>query len=102
VAGGEVMAPAEQLYELMSDISEECMCAGWIIDLEYTLWAMLKGERSKKYGQSTVTDDQIAELMRLRDECGGWWWHPPDPTHETPPELISTEEFERLYRERQQ
>lgn len=30
-----------ELYELMSDISEDCFAAGWIVGAEYEIWAAM-------------------------------------------------------------
>jgi hypothetical protein len=65
------------LYQLMSDISENCYCAGWMHGNEYTLWKMVADPTaSRRYGQSEVTDEEIAELKAISDDIGGWIrWH---------------------------
>lgn len=56
------------LKSLMSEISEEHWCAGWLIDLEYILWEAVEG-----ISQSTY-DGKVSELKDLRDGCNGWWY----------------------------
>jgi hypothetical protein len=65
------------LYQLMSDISEECYYAGWMSGNEYTLWEMVSDPKaSRRYGQSEVSEEQIAELRAISNEVGGWVrWH---------------------------
>jgi len=57
---------AGALARAMSDYSEEMWCAGWLIDLEYILWArVLEGEQ--------------ADIKALADAAGGWIvWDDPD------------------------
>lgn len=59
------------LAKLMSQISEDTWCAGWLINLEYELWqALVDGRREHKF--SAVTEAEIEELRELSDLCGGW------------------------------
>lgn len=66
------MHPKEkQLADYMSDLSERSYCASWMDGLEYVLWsAIVKGAR--KYGRLEITDEHIAKLKALSDDCGGW------------------------------
>ena len=63
---------AEQLRDAMIEISEDYYCAGWIAGLEIELWPMLTGG-SRHFGMGEVTDEEIAELIRLHRKSGGWW-----------------------------
>ncbi len=55
----------------MSDISEEAYCAGWMQDLEHSLWrAVVEGPR--RYGRMDLTEQDVAELRRLSAACAGW------------------------------
>jgi hypothetical protein len=55
----------------MSDISEEAYCAGWMRDLEHSLWrAVVEGPR--RYGWLALTEQHVAELRRLSADCAGW------------------------------
>jgi hypothetical protein len=71
LAGSNNRASALALAELMSDISEECYCAGWMMGLEYALWDMVLGG-SRRYGQSEASEEQVAEMRRLSERAGGW------------------------------
>lgn len=63
---------ARLLRIVMRDISEDCYCAGWLSDLEITLWsAVLHGPR--RFGMGEITEGDIAELKRLSEKAGGWW-----------------------------
>ncbi len=62
-----------QLYQLMSDISQDAYYAGWMIGNEYRLWAMLtEPGDSRVYGRTEVTDKQIAGMRRLSELAGVW------------------------------
>lgn len=64
----------------MSEISEEGLCAYWLIDLEHLLWEAVEGRL--KSARATFsrdgdypTDKEIASLRRLSDLAGGWvYW----------------------------
>ncbi len=55
------------LEKLMSAISEECWCAGWMRDLEYTLWDVVMGRRKGICGP-----EEVEQLKYLSEKCGGW------------------------------
>lgn len=76
------------LYNLMSDISEECYCAGWMSQNEYTLWEMVVDPKAeRRYGMGTVTDEQIADLVAISTEVGGWIrWRDDDDDKNLPAE----------------
>lgn len=59
------------LLGLMTGISEEFWCAGWMSGLEFSLWGVPAGMR---YGQGNITERQSQLLKLLSDECDGWWW----------------------------
>lgn len=65
-----------RLYALMSDISEDCYCAGWMSGNEYRLWAAVtNADDDRDYGQGTITDQQITWLQNLAERAGGWiYW----------------------------
>ena len=66
------LSPAQrQLAEFMSELSEEAYYAGWMVELEYTLWEALLDGRSE-FGRLELTDEQRARLRQLSDACGGW------------------------------
>jgi hypothetical protein len=71
-----------ELYELMSDISEDCYCAGWIMGNEFSLWAMAtETAPDRSYGQDVVPEESLQRLRELSAAIGGWiYWH--DDEHE--------------------
>lgn len=64
---------ASILVRLMSDISEEYYCAGWMSGLEFSLWRMVQGG-DRSYGMSEVSEDEVTQLKQLSEQCGGWWY----------------------------
>jgi hypothetical protein len=58
------------LLGIMTGISEEFWCAGWMSGLEYDLWL---AEAGKHYGQGQLTERQATLLKLLSEESGGWW-----------------------------
>ena len=62
------------LRDLMSDISEEYYCAGWLSGLEDELWRMLLGG-DRGFGMSEVTAEEVGRLRTLHERCGGWWFY---------------------------
>lgn len=57
------VASAEKLEDLMSDISEDRFCAGWLVGIEYMLWPPALGDH----------DPDRKLLLRLSEKSGGWW-----------------------------
>lgn len=102
---------AEALYELMTDISEDNYCAGWMSGLEFTLWSfVLGGVRIECWGTDSVEVAQLDALRRLSEECGGWWiWvdyeelgtvrdhRPPEWADDCGPRFLTLAEWEATY-----
>lgn len=80
------------LQSLMSGISEEYYCAGWLIGLEEILWSMVVGSR-REFGMGKVTEDEVAQLKQLSEQAGGWW-HYVEGDGET---FITAEEWTTKY-----
>lgn len=57
---------ADLLRRLMSEISEEYWCAGWLIDLERVLWDAVTGKRV-----NICSPEEIEQLKYLSEKCGG-------------------------------
>lgn len=55
------------LINVMSAISEERWCAGWMQNLEYVLWDVVSGRREGICGS-----EEIEQLKYLSEKCGGW------------------------------
>ena len=49
---------ARLLYKKMSDISEDCWCAGWMMGNEYALWKILRGDRHD-YGWGGIAYEDL-------------------------------------------
>jgi len=60
-----------ELYDAMSDISEDCHCAGWITGNEYNLWAALQ-DGDLRYGQGEIDAEQLELVRGLSKEVDGW------------------------------
>jgi hypothetical protein len=60
------------LRDLMSDISEEYHCAGWLTGLERELWAMVQGG-DRRFGLGEVDENTVKRLRDLHERSGGWW-----------------------------
>lgn len=61
------------LIGIMTGISEENWCAGWLSGLEYELWRFATGERTGSFGMNQITERQATLLRLLSEECNGWW-----------------------------
>lgn len=60
------------LLGVMSGLSEEMWCAGWLSGLEHSMWAIRQGG-SRKFGMGEVSQRQADLLRLLSEECSGWW-----------------------------
>lgn len=66
------------LYVLMSDISENYMCAGWLIGLEETLWKILVAWRAGctdediTFGFGPISREDLEALDESQRAVGGW------------------------------
>ena len=72
-----------ELAELMSDISEDHYCAGWLIDLEYSLWSIVTGDSANTFGFGAIERWKIKRLKALSAATGGWIERQRDAEHET-------------------
>jgi hypothetical protein len=62
-----------QLRHDMSDISERCWCASWIMGNEFALWSIVQNGPCK-WGQDEVDEGDIARLKEFSDISGGWFY----------------------------
>ncbi|NCN70258.1 MAG: hypothetical protein GW907_03800 [Betaproteobacteria bacterium] len=62
------------LFDRMSEISEEGLCAGWIHDNEYNIWnAITLGEPAPGYG--AINPRLLRRCQMLSTEIDGWiYW----------------------------
>lgn len=80
---------AQLLANFMSELSEEAYCAGWMDGLEYSLYHFVKNGAGA-YGQTHISDEDIAKLKRLSELAGGWI----DGTDE---KIVPIEQWEEKY-----
>jgi hypothetical protein len=60
-----------RLAGFMSEISEKCYSAGWMVDTEYVLWeAIISGPR--EFGHGKITKEEIEELNKLLNKTKTW------------------------------
>jgi len=78
----------EALLRMMSDLSEDCWCAGWLHDLEFTLWtATMTGNKNWGFG---MRECDLLRLKHLHEMAGGWWiWDKNEPNNR----FVTTEEW---------
>ena len=60
-----------ELYDLMSDISEDCYCAGWLMGNEYNIWAALQ-DGDLSYGRGVMDAESLERFRELSAELQGW------------------------------
>jgi hypothetical protein len=91
---------ARALALLMSETSEECWCAGWLADCEYSLWRMCANPATPlDWGMSEVEAKDVDEMRRLSKECGGWITWDRDKGVEW---FVPLTEWERVFAEYEQ
>lgn len=57
-----------ELYDLMSSISEDHYCAGWIMGLEHSIWGALQG----KYRHPDMDTEKLNRCGTLAKDLDGW------------------------------
>jgi len=71
------MQPAQRaLLIYMQRLSEENWAAGWLMDLEYTLWDWVahwrdNAEPATEFQRANLADIEV--LSWLAEQAGGWW-----------------------------
>ncbi len=59
------------LFDRMSEISEDCFCAGWVTDNEYSIWnAITLGDPGPGY--PPMNPRLVRRCQQLSAEIGGW------------------------------
>lgn len=66
--------PFGQLVNMMSELSEDHICATWIADCEYYLWELANnpGKWSNGVWSIEITTDIARTLLGLSIDCKGW------------------------------
>ena len=90
-----------KLFQLMSDISEQCYCAAWMHGNEYVLWEMVSDpDASRSYGQDVVAEEDIDALRMLSSDINGWIrWRDDEesPDDDWGPEFVPMTEWLAMY-----
>lgn len=60
-----------KLATFMSDLSERCYSAAWMLNLEYVLWDSILND-SQKYGQDIINESDINQLSKLSSLANAW------------------------------
>jgi hypothetical protein len=85
----------DMLLQLIRDTSEECWCAGWLVDLEFILWdAMLTGKAN--FGWGAANERYLIRMRYLHELAGGWWTLPKGEEFER---FVPTEEWLKILSE---
>ena len=64
---------ARALQVVMEEISERCWCAGWMDNIEESLWEMVCDPEDKRpLGMCARRTIDVELLATLSDACGGW------------------------------
>lgn len=83
----------DTLFRMMADISEDCWCAGWLSDLEFTLWEALTTGGIES-GWCMVEERDLTRMKYLQKIAGGWWiW----PLGEDRQRFVATEEWLAIF-----
>ena len=82
----------DTLLRTMQDMSEDCWCAGWMMDLEFTLWdAMHSGKAD--FGWGIVKEQDLIRMKHLHELAGGWWIWAAGEGHER---FVTTDEWLKI------
>jgi hypothetical protein len=85
----------KRLLALMSEISEEHYCAGWLDGLEHRLWqAVLQYPEPYEFGFGPVANEQVEELRALAEELQEWGIWADEAKQE---KLISLAEWQQIF-----
>lgn len=90
----ELTSEQWNLYQLMSDISEECYAAGWMGGCERGIWAMVVGD-ADSYGMCSALELPLDALRVYAEHIGHWivWDGPPS----SGPRPVPLDEWRRMY-----
>jgi hypothetical protein len=72
------LQPAQRaLLVYMRHLSEENWAAGWLMELEYTLWDWVlrwrsNAEPTPEFERANLPDTEV--LSWLAEQTGGWWY----------------------------
>ncbi len=88
---------AEVLQSYIHELSHSHACAGWLEEIEFTVWCVCQREKLPKedaYGFERIPDEDIDDINFLVDKCHRWFvWD----DKEKGVRLIPLEKWLRLY-----
>ncbi|RIK08282.1 MAG: hypothetical protein DCC49_09085 [Acidobacteria bacterium] len=73
LAGDPGGSARDKLLARITAINERCWLAIWKYDIEFELWEMALDATGGSYGMSEVSAEELAELVELAEESGGWY-----------------------------
>ncbi len=63
------------LADMISEISQDCYSAGWLIGIEYQIWERIHSSPSRRCGYRELSQQEIEKLRYLSGMIGGWiYW----------------------------
>lgn len=77
----ELTGDVKELFELMSDISEDACFAGWYYNFEFILWNSIITE-NYDIGMCGAEKEKVLKAKELSDKLNGWIYWPNLPTIE--------------------
>jgi hypothetical protein len=92
------LTPEEhRLRDLLSDISEVCLFAGWYVDTEFEVWRLATEGGSWGRGDATLLREELAQAMALSRRLRRWIvWSPSEGSDHR---AIDLDEWERRYQQ---
>ncbi|MBH8566726.1 hypothetical protein I8748_32020 [Nostoc sp. CENA67] len=82
-------AKAQELLDLMTEVSTDAWNAGWMNGTEFRLWEAALG-KCGEWGHIQISQETGEKLKNLSDLCGGWW------IYHRGERFLSLEEWEKL------
>lgn len=86
------------LREMIRDISEEGVCAGWDSDIEFAVWSIVHEDADPQFFMVLVDENMRGDLDALSKRAGGWWTWRDEP--EAGEVFVTLDEWRTLLAER--
>jgi hypothetical protein len=66
--------PAAELAQLISEISERTICAGWEMGIEYEAWGWVLARPTAPFTRmmDEVLPSEVDRMRELSEQLGGW------------------------------
>lgn len=85
---------AQELFNAISQISEEAWAAGWMRDVEFAVWQLVLSEEGTYGAAYVLTLKEASALKDLSKASGGWWYW---ANASISPRFVPMEEWEEIY-----